>query len=72
MNTIQKGEKTMRLTAKDMIKQKLLDAQENVRDFQEYSGKIEDKEVEETFKRFAEDSGFQARKLQELLDKYEK
>lgn len=72
MNIIQKGEKTMRLTAKDMIKQKLLDAQENVRDFQEYSGKIEDKEVEETFKRFAEDSGFQARKLQELLDKYEK
>lgn len=72
MNTIWKGEKTMRLTAKDMIKQKLLDAQENVRDFQEYSGKIEDKEVEETFKRFAEDSGFQARKLQELLDKYEK
>lgn len=62
----------MRLTAKDMIKQKLLDAQENVRDFQEYSGKIEDKEVEETFKRFAEESGYQAQRLQELLDKYEK
>ena len=61
----------MKLTTQDMIKQKLLDAQENVRDYQEYSGKIDDKEVEKTFKEFAEQSGFQAQKLQSLLKKYE-
>ena len=61
----------MKLTTEDMIKQKLLDVQENVRDFQEYSGKTEDKEVDETFKRFAEESGYQAQKLQCLLKKYE-
>ncbi|SMC18145.1 hypothetical protein SAMN02745134_00507 [Clostridium acidisoli DSM 12555] len=60
----------MKLTVEDMIKQKLLDAQENVRDYQEYSGKAEDKEVDETFKRFAEESAFQAQKLQQLLDKH--
>lgn len=61
----------MKLTTEDMIKQKLLDAQENVRDYQEYSGKTKDREVDETFKRFAEESGYQAQKLQELLKKYE-
>jgi len=62
----------MDFTTEDMIKQKLLDVQENVRDFQEYSNKTKDKEVDETFKRFAEESGLQARRLIELLDKYEK
>ena len=61
----------MKLTTEDIIKQKLLDAQENVRDYQEYSGKTNDKEVDETFKQFAEESGYQAKKLQELLKKYE-
>ena len=61
----------MQLKAEDMIKQKLLDAQENVRDYQEYSNKVEDEEVDRTFKKFAEDSGMQAKKLQELLSKYE-
>ena len=61
----------MKLTTEDIIKQKLLDAQENVRDYQEYSGKTNDKEVDETFKQLAEESGYQAQKLQELLKKYD-
>lgn len=61
----------MKLTTLDMIKNKLQDAQENVRDYQEYSGKVDDKEVDETFKRFAEESAMQAQKLQELFNKYE-
>lgn len=61
----------MKLRTEDMIKQKLLDAQENVRDYQEYSEKVDSREVNEAFKRFAEDSALQARKLQELLNKYE-
>lgn len=59
----------MKFTTEDMIKQKLLDAQENVRDYQEYSGKTNDKEVDEVFKNFAEESAMQAKKLQELLSK---
>nr|WP_234121395.1 hypothetical protein [Clostridium hydrogenum] len=62
----------MKFTTEDMIKQKLIDAQENVRDYQEYSGKVDDKEVDETFKRFAEESAYQAQTLQKLLNKYEK
>jgi len=61
----------MKLTTVDMIKNKLQDAQENVRDYQEYSGKVEDKEIDETFKRFAEESAMQAQKLQELLNRYD-
>ena len=61
----------MKLTTEDMIKQKLLDAQENVRDYQEYSDMVEDEEVDRAFKGFAEDSAMQARKLQELLGKYD-
>jgi len=60
----------MILRTEDIIKQKLLDAQENVRDYQEYSGRVEDPEVDEVFKEFAEQSAMQARKLQELLHKY--
>lgn len=60
----------MKLTTEDMIKQKLLDAQENVRDYQEYSGKVQDREVDVMFKEFAEQSALQAQKLQQLLNKY--
>ncbi len=35
----------MDLTTKDIIKKKILDAQENVRDYQMYSHKIDDKVV---------------------------
>jgi len=61
----------VRLNTVDMIKQKLLDVQENVRDFQSYADKIEDENVKEHFKNFAEDSACQAQKLQQLLSKYE-
>lgn len=61
----------MKLDTVDLIKQKLLDAQENVRDYEEYSDKIDDKEVDKAFKEFAEQSALQAKKLQELLSKYE-
>lgn len=62
----------MKLTTVDMIKQKLLDAQENVRDYQQYSKRTDNKEVDEIFKDFAEESALQAQKLQDLLLKYDK
>ncbi|WP_142413201.1 hypothetical protein [Hathewaya massiliensis] len=64
----------MDLDTRDMLKKKILDCQENVRDFQMFSKRIEsngtseDREVAKTFKEFAEDSAMQARKLKEFLE----
>ncbi|MCG8540621.1 MAG: PA2169 family four-helix-bundle protein [Clostridia bacterium] len=62
----------MNLDTRDTILKKLLDAQENVRDYESFSKNVDDPEVSDTFKQFAEEAGMQARKLQELIDKYDK
>ena len=62
----------MKLETKDIIKQKLLDTQENVRDFQEYSKDVKDHEVTCVFKQFAEDEALHSQKLQELLSRLDK
>ncbi|WP_125152677.1 hypothetical protein [Clostridium rectalis] len=62
----------MELETKDIIKKKLLDAQESVRDYQCYSKRIDDNpELAVLFKEFAEESAMQARKLQQVLTSYE-
>ncbi|ACA55761.1 hypothetical protein N494_02720 [Clostridium botulinum A2B7 92] len=61
----------MDLTTKDIIKKKILDAQENVRDYQMYSHKIDDKAVADLFGEFAENEAMQAKKLRNVLDKYD-
>lgn len=61
----------MEMTTKDMLKKKLLDAQEMVRDYEMFSKQTDDSELVETFKMFAEESGMQARRLQAILDKHE-
>lgn len=63
--------KFMEMTTRDTILKKLLDAQENVRDYEMFSKQVNDEEVSQVFKKFAEESGFQARKLQELYKKYD-
>ncbi|WP_442781248.1 hypothetical protein [Clostridium sp. ZS2-4] len=55
-----------------MIKQKLLDAQENIRDYEEYAKQVDNREVNRAFKDFANETAMQAQKLQELLSKYDK
>lgn len=62
----------MNLNTKDMITKKLLDAQEMVRDYEMFSKETDDNEVASLFKNMAEESGFQARELQKLADKYRK
>ncbi|WZL71605.1 hypothetical protein QBE52_10850 [Clostridiaceae bacterium 35-E11] len=62
----------MEMNTRDTIMKKLLDAQENVRDYEMFSKKVEDKEVAKVFKQFAEESGMQARKLQTLIDQYDR
>ncbi|CAH2213710.1 hypothetical protein [Tepidibacter aestuarii] len=61
----------MELNTRDTIVKKLLDAQENVRDYESFSKKVDDSEVCNLFKQFAEESGAQAQKLQQLLNKFE-
>lgn len=58
----------MDLDTKDVLKKKILDSQEMVRDYEKFSKQIRDTEIAETFKIFAEESGMQARRLKKLLE----
>lgn len=61
----------MELTTKEIVKKKILDAQEMVRDYEVYSKKVNDSEVADLFKNFAEECGYQASNLQKILkDKF--
>ncbi|MBZ2174108.1 hypothetical protein K8M07_02485 [Schnuerera sp. xch1] len=59
----------MELDAKEVLKKKILDAQEMVRDYEMYAKNVQDTEVADLFRNFAEESGYQARKLQDMLKK---
>ncbi len=59
------------MNTRDTIMKKLLDAQENVRDYEMFSKQIDDPSVSSMFKKFAEESGRQAAQLQQLIDKYD-
>lgn len=58
----------MEMSTKEIIKKKILDSQEMVRDYKVYSGKVKDKEVADLFKKLSEESGYQAKKLQDILE----
>lgn len=57
----------MEMNTNEIIKKKILDSQEMVRDYKVYSSKIKDSEVADLFKTFSEECGYQAKKLQDLL-----
>ncbi len=63
--------KSMEMNNMDILKKKLLDAQEMVRDYEMFSKQTDDEEIQRVFKRFAEESGMQASKMQSIIDKYE-
>lgn len=61
----------MELTTKELVKKMILDSQEMVRDYEVHSKKVNDVEVADLFKKFAEECGYQAAELQKILkDKY--
>ncbi len=62
----------MEMNTRDTIMKKLLDAQENVRDYEMFSKQVKDKKLASMFAEFAEESGMQAQKLQQVMDKYDK
>ena len=57
----------MEMNTRDTIMKKLLDAQENVRDYQSFAREVADERVSDVFREFAEQSAMQAHKLEELL-----
>ena len=59
----------MELNTVDILKKKILDSQEMVRDYEKHSKQIRDTEIAEMFKTFAEESAEQAQKLKEVLEK---
>jgi len=58
----------MEMNTRDTIMKKLLDAQENTRDYQSFAKEITEDEVSTAFREFAEQSAMQAQKLQDLLN----
>lgn len=57
----------MEMTTQDYLKKALLDTQERVRDFMHYSKEIEDRQLQDYFREYAESEAFQAQKLQEFI-----
>lgn len=58
----------MELNSKEVLKKKILDAQEMVRDYETWSKKIDDSEVADLFKDYAEECGIQAANLMKILN----
>lgn len=58
----------MDLSNKDVLVKKILDAQEMVRDYEVYSKKVNDSEIADLFKDYAEECGFQAASLLKILE----
>lgn len=58
----------MNLTSEEVLKKMILDSQEMVRGYEKYSKDIQDKEIADIFKKFAEESGYQAAELLKLLE----
>lgn len=59
------------MNTRDVLLKMVLDSQERVRDLETFSKQVDDNEVREAFKEFAEQTGMQSRRIRELLDKYE-
>lgn len=58
----------MEMNTEDYLKKSLLETQERVRDFKNYSERIEDDEIRNFFKEYAISEGKQAFKLQKFLE----
>ncbi len=57
----------MELSTKEILKKMILDSQEMVRDYEVHSKKVNDNEIADIFKKFAEECGYQAAELQKIL-----
>lgn len=62
----------IKITTYDRLLRAWENSMELVRDYEMYSKRIEEEEVKQIFKQFAEDEGMHATKLREVLLEYEK
>jgi hypothetical protein len=58
----------MEMRTEDYLKKALLDTQERVRDFMNYSAQLKDGELKQFFKQYATTEGEQARRLQGYIE----
>ena len=56
------------METKDFLKRAMLNEQEQVRDYQRFALGCENEEVKNAFLEFAENSGFTASKIKDLLE----
>ena len=63
-------ESEIEFTTYDRLLRAWENSMEMVRDFEMYSKRVEDEEVVKVFKKFAEDEGFHASKLREMIREY--
>lgn len=65
------GGNEVNLTTYDRLLRAWENSMELVRDYEMYSKRIEEEDVKQVFKEFAYNEGLQAKKLREILLKYE-
>ena len=58
----------MNLSTEDVLKKKILDVQELIRDYEKQSKDIDDMEIADLFKEYAEECGYQAQNLLKVLN----
>ena len=60
-------DRQMEMNTEDYLKKALLDTQERVRDFMNYSDKLKDDELKQFFRQYAVTEGEQASRLQQYI-----
>lgn len=58
----------MNLTSEEILKKMILDSQEMVKGYEKHSKDVENKELADIFKKFAEESGYQAAEMLKMLE----
>lgn len=62
----------VKITSYDRLMRAWENSMELARDFEVYSKRVDDEELKDVFKKFAEEEAFHASKFRELLLKYQK
>ena len=60
-----------KMNTRDCLQRAWINTMELVRDFEMYSKRVDDKEVSNVFKKYAEEQGIQASSLREIYKRYE-
>lgn len=58
----------MKMGTEDYLKKALLDTQERIRDFMNYSQQAKSEEMQQFFRDYAKSEGLQAQKMQQYLE----